>query len=297
MTSSTPPRPWWQPGPFDYSAIEMLIMRLLFAMMIFHLIKWETAPYTTQKFPHGIAHFVDLTWLAAHPLGTFWQALTALGLVIYSIGFVPVAALLPALVIAILTGTLVTSQSQNVNHTWQLGTLILLAQFIVYAWPKPRSELLRPTLTVHRLAIYASTVVFAASYVVCGLVKLVNSNFQWIQKAPLLAVQLLKSNWANYYSSLQPVPPWLDRTTQAIVDHPHLARLFFGGGLVIELTAFIILIDRRFAFWGGLAIIAMHLSISKIMNLDFEYHIAAAVIFLVNVPGVLLRPRSILGRA
>lgn len=286
MNEPTLQRLWWQPVVFEYSKAELLVMRVLFSLMIFQLIKWETSPYTTQKFPHGIAHFADLTWLAPHPFGLAWKLVTAFGLGVYAVGKAPGIALLPALVIAILTGTLVTSQSQNVNHTWQLGTLILLAQFLIYAWPKPRTEWLRPSLPTHRLAIYASTIVFAASYVVCGIVKLKNSDFQWIQKAPLLAVQLLKSNWSTYYSTLQPMPEWLAKATQAIVDHPHLARLFFGSGLVIELCAFVVLINRKFAFWGGLIIIVMHLSISKLMDLNFEYHIAAALIFLVNLPGL-----------
>jgi hypothetical protein len=132
-------------------------------------------------------------------------------------------------------------------------------------------------------------VVIAASYVVCGWVKLVNSDFRWIQKVPLLSLQLLKSNWANYYDTLQPPPQWLAQATQFVVDHPNLARLVFGGGLLIELLGFVVLINRRWAFWGGLVIIAFHLSISKVMQLNFDYHIAAVAIFLVNVPGALTR--------
>lgn len=29
------PRPWWQPGPFQYSKVEMLVMRALFAALLF----------------------------------------------------------------------------------------------------------------------------------------------------------------------------------------------------------------------------------------------------------------------
>ena len=288
MTPSPSPalRPWWQPSAFDYGQVELLVMRLLFAFLAFDVIKWKTGPFTTQKFPHGIAHFVDLTWLAKHPPGALWQGLTIAGLAVYVAGRVSALALLPALFFAITIGTLLTSQSQNVNHTWQLITMILLAQFLVYAWPRGKRAFLRPGQEVHRLAIYASTVVIAASYVVCGVVKLANSHFQWIQKVPNLSLQIMKSNWAGYYDTLEQPPEWLSKAAQAIVDHPHLARVFFGSGLLIELLGFVVLINRKFAFWGGLMIIALHLSISKVMDLHFEYHMAAAVIFLVNVPGI-----------
>lgn len=272
-------RPWWQPGPFEFGRLEMLLMRAFFAVMIFFNIKWETAPYTTQRNPTGLAHFIDFTWLARNPPGVMWKGTVIAGLVFYVLGILPGATLAPAAITALMIGTLVTSKAMQ--HSWHLVTLIALAQFIVYAWPKSRQDWLRPSLSIHRLAIYATTVFFAAAYVVCGIVKLVNSNFQWVQKVPNLSVQLLKSNWASYYDTLQPVAPWLGKATQAIVDYPNIARLFFGAGLLIELLGFVILINRAWAFWGGLCIIALHLSISKVMDLHFEYHMGAALIFLV----------------
>ncbi len=361
-TPSSPslPRPkvWWQPGVFDYSQMEAFVMRAAFAFLLFESIKWETAPYKTQRNPTGLAHFFDFTWLADHPPGPLWQGVCIVSLVFYVLGLLPALSLAPTLASAIMIGTLVTSKAMH--HSWQAVTLIALAQFLIYAWPRGRqlhrlvlglvlaaiaalafreisllpgpttamkpffswlghafnvlihftvigfsvsfltSEIhraksrllaeatsLRPGLGLQRMAIYASTVTFAASYVVCGVVKLVNSDFQWIQKVPYLAVQLLKSNWDGYYDSLVPVPEWLDKVTQSIVDHPNLARLVFGGGLFIELFAFVVLINRKWAFVGGLAIIVLHLSISKVMDLHFEYHMAAALIFLVNLPGVM----------
>ena len=278
------PRPWWQPGPFDYSKIEMLVMRALFATLLFSSIKWETAPYKTQRNPTGLAHFFDFTWLSQHPPGLFWQGLTIVGLIVYVFGRVPALGLAPVCTFAVMIGTLVCSKAMH--HSWQAITLIALAQFIVYAWPKKKSDWLNPSIDVHRLATYWSTVVFAAAYVVCGILKLVNSDFLWIHKVPYLSVQLLKSNWSSYYDTLQPVADWLPKVTQAIVDYPNLARLFFGAGLLVELLGFVVLINRKWAFWGGLSIIALHLSISKVMDLHFEVHMALAFIFLVNVAGI-----------
>lgn len=281
MTPTTDPmpekRPWWQPGPIAFGALEMLAMRGLFAVLVFFNIKWETAPYTTQRNPTGLAHFIDFTWLARNPPGIVWKSVVVAGLVGYIVGIAPGITLAPAAVTALMIGTLITSKAMQ--HSWHLVTLVALAQFLVYAWP--RRGWFRPSVTMHRVATYASTVVFAAAYVVCGVVKLVNSDFKWIQKVPNLSVQLLKSNWATYYDTLVPVAPWLDRATQAIVDYPNIARLFFGAGLLIELAGFVVLINRTWAFWGGLAIIALHLSISKVMDLHFEYHMAVALVFFV----------------
>ena len=357
-TLSSPARSnaWWQPGMFDYSRLEAFVMRAGFAILFYITIKWETAPYKTQRNPTGLANFFDFTWLAEHPPGPFWHWLCIATLVLYVVGYLPALGLAPTLTFAIMIGTLVTSKAMH--HSWQAVTLLALAQFIVYAWPRGASvhrivlwlimlalgglairelrllpsasggtkpffawlgaafhillryavlasivdflsnelhkaktrladaSIVRPCLGLHRIAVYSATVTFAAAYVVCGIVKLVNSSFQWIQKVPYLAVQLLKSNWDGYYDSLEPIHEWIPKLTQAIVDYPNIARLVFGGGLLIELAAFVVLINRKWALVGGLSIIALHLSISKVMDLHFEYHMAAALIFLVNLPGL-----------
>jgi len=284
---------WWQPGVMRHSDLPLFVMRVLFAFLLFEMIKWETGPFTSQNHLNGIAQWFDLTWLSSHPPGVLEKSVVMAFLGIYSLGVLPALGLIPALAFAIMIGTLVTSQSRNVNHSWQMVTMIALAQFLVYAWHAVRKRAWwRPGREVHQVAIYASTVVIAASYVVCGVMKLKNSDLMWIARVPYLSVQLLKTNWANYYNTLEKPPQWLELATQWVVDYPNLARLFFGTGLLIELLAFVILINKRWALLGGLAIVALHLSISQVMRLDFTYHIAAAVIFLI-VPALWReRPRE-----
>lgn len=272
-------------------------MRLGFAALVYFAIKWETGAWTSQKFPNGMAQWVDVTWIGKAPPGWGLKALTVAGLAAYVWGRLPVLGLLAALGLSVVIGTLGNSQGA-INHSTQMVTLMLLGQFLVYgaaglvdgvaAWA-------RPSLAWQRRAVYAATVVIAASYVVCGVVKLLNSDFRWLEEAPYLAVQLLKTNWSHYHDTLEMPPGWLQAATQALVDHPNGARLFFGSGLLIELAGFVVLINRRWAAAGGLAIIALHLSISQVMNLNFLNHILAALIFLVNVPGWWWRRSAGLG--
>jgi hypothetical protein len=239
----------------------------------------------------GLTHLVNLDWLRHLSPVWLWQALTALGLVVYAAGFFPVVSLLPALFFSIGIGTLANSQGAA-NHSTQLVSMILLGQFLAYAWPRkqelggPPSSWAIPALDMHQRAVYVSLVVFAASYVVCGWVKLQNSDWQWIQNVPNLAVELQKSNWSEYYDTLTPVPDSLNAVVDMMNNHPNFARILFGGGLALELFAFLALTGRRWAFFYGIAIILFHLSVSRLMQLDFWYHMAAALIFLVNLPGV-----------
>jgi len=289
MIASTPAvSKWWRPSRPDWSAVELLIMRLGFAALAFWNVKWETRKYTEQPHPNGLAHFFDLTWLGEHPPGMIVQGIVIACMLIYVIGVVPALGLLPIAFFATLIGTLLNSQGA-INHSWQLVTLMGLAQLIVYAWPRKGQGLnflIKPDLERHRQAAWAVLIVIAAGYVVCGVVKLWNSDFMWLHRAPWLAVQLYKTHFSHFYDTLEMPPQWLQQITETLVQYPNLARLLFGAGLFIELAAFVILINRRWAFIGGICIIALHLSISKLMNLNFEAHMLAVFIYLVNLPGL-----------
>jgi hypothetical protein len=191
----------------------------------------------------------------------------------------------PALLFSIGIGTLANSQGAA-NHSTQLVSMILLGQFMTYAAFIWRGGLFKPGEGAQRWVIHVSMVIFAAAYVVSAWMKLDNSDMKWIQRVPSLALELRKSNWSEYYDTLRPVPESLNRVVDMMSEHPGIARLIFGSGLFIELFAFVALFGRRCAFFTGLAIIVLHMSISQLMQLDFGYHMAAAMLFLVNLPGI-----------
>lgn len=283
---------------FNFGSGEMLFMRLCFAVLIFVAIKWEVGslgPVDVKKVT-GLANFefmqpkLNALRDLSESIG-LWKIVTGVGLLFYVANILPVLGLIPALFFSIGIGTLANSQGA-MNHSTQLVSMILLGQFLVYAVgvhrlaPTSLLSWLKPSIPLQQRVIYVSMVIFAAGYVICGLVKLVNSDWEWIQRVPGLAVELQKSNWSEYYDTLTPVPDSLQRVVDLMTNHPNIARVFFAGGLFIELFAFLILIGRRTALFYGLLIIVMHLSISSLMQLDFWYHMAAAMIFLVNLPGI-----------
>lgn len=281
---------------FHFSALEMTLMRLFFAVLVFFAIKWETGNLhpvaKDDEDAVGLTRLFSLDFLIHLKPVLLWQIITILGLIAYVSSMLPVAGLLPALFFTLGIGSLNASQGA-LNHSTQLVAMILLGQFLVYAVPLvmhrkgPSLSWLMPEDTVHRRALYVSLVIFAACYVVCGWVKLDNSDWKWMGNVvPGLALELQKTNWSAYYDTLEPVPAALTSVVSLMNDHPTLARLFFGAGLLIELGAFLIMLGRRWAFFYGIAIIILHLSISRLMQLDFWYHIIAALIFLVNVPGL-----------
>ena len=284
------PMPKTATQAFGLADWEMLLMRLAFAVVVFMAIKWEVASLgkADPKKLTGLAHWVSLDFLRHLEPVWPWQVLTGLGLAAYVAGAVPVLGLLPALFFSLSIGTLANSQGAA-NHSTQLVSMILLGQWLTCGVLACRGGVrgwLRPDSSVQRRVVHVSMVVFVAAYVVSAWMKLDNSDLKWIQRVPSLALELQKSNWSEYYDTLTPVPDSLNTVVRLMTEHPQVARLVFGGGLVIELLAFVALFGRRWAFFAGLAVIVMHLSISQLMQLDFGYHMAAAMIFLVNLPGI-----------
>jgi hypothetical protein len=79
------------------------------------------------------------------------------------------------------------------------------------------------------------------------------------------------------------VSPWAEWLAQ----HPVLARLMFAPGFILEIAAFLMLWNRRWAAMFGVALVVMHFFIGIIMLLHFPEYQVMVLIFCVNVPFVI----------
>ncbi len=81
---------------FNLSDMELLFMRVGFAVLLFFTIKWETGNLAVVK-PEdavGLAKFMDLTFLSHMGHDGLWKSLTVVGLACYAAGRMPVLGLL-----------------------------------------------------------------------------------------------------------------------------------------------------------------------------------------------------------
>lgn len=271
------------------------------------LVWWETdwilkeAYQGTPPNPEGLAHLPGAAWFAQPAVGAAMMWVSLAGLILFALGRAPVLALLPALFGNLMIGSLKNSQGA-INHSGQLLSMVLLTAWLLYlwaAWSDRRGHAGNPGSTAggwwhpglirERLVVHWIKVTIAASYVVCALQKWIDSDLQWIWRTPWLAVQIIKNNRAEYFSKLEQPAGWIAvELPNLILQHPHVARVVFGSGLLLETFAFLALCGRRWAAGYGLALIGLHLSISVVMALNFDLHMWLILIFLVNVPGWLL---------
>ena len=268
-------------------------MRVCFAV-----VTWWSLPVLSamvdlkaQEYPTGLAVVMDLTFFSNPQVYWTCYYIFCAALIIYAAGF-----LLP-LVIPIIAcvhiGMITLYNSQGAtHHAYQLISLILLAQWAVYWTPWVRKVFKRSPLVLsdgrqwRDYAVWYSLQVIAAAYVIAGVIKLMRTKGLWIIESPNLSVQLMKTNAQNYYDKLQTDAVFEQRAAlaQYMIDNPNLTRLFLGGGLFIELFAFLLLLNRRWALVMGFFILSLHWGIEMTMGLNFKYQMAVVAIFLVNVP-------------
>ncbi len=266
-----------------YASWEMFLMRLFLLGPCWSLIQRNMG--NVQPEPNGIAHFIDLTFLANPTVQTGVTIAFLVAGLLYVLDRFAIGGLAVLTAIMVAKGTLVNSQGA-INHSQQLVTLVLLTQLLVQIVAVGKKW---PLLQKNIQAVHWTKVIIAASYVSAAFEKLFASSEFWVARVPYLALQIIKSNLQAFYTNLEPMatgvvasfPYW-------VVENPNLARVFFSGGLVLELVAFLALINRRWALGIGLAMLFLHESISYLMKIDFKNHTGLILIFFVNVPWLLV---------
>lgn len=239
----------------------------------------------------------DFTFFADPKLYGTFSGIGIAALALYVIGFLPVLTLPYLAWFSIATKTLANSQG-GISHSYQMVSLVLLAQAVVTVWCFLQALPFRGTgdtrccclpgwlvthLRVERWALYYSQVVIVACYVTAGITKLLNSGGMWLWNTPYLAKDLIKTDRQNFYSQLKEGGGEVAYVA-ALLEHPMLARLLFSPGLLLELGALCALLGRAWGCWVGLSLIAMHIGIDVVMGLNFKVFEMTVLIFLVNVP-------------
>jgi len=294
-------REWWRRGwkvP-DYHWVELLIMRIGLAAVAWISLVGDSTflLHEGQPHPQGIAHWIPLSWLSdAATYGVVkWIFIGAL--VVYVSGQLSRIALPVATLIHVLVHTLHNSQGATHHHA-QIVSLVLLAQCLTHWWPSLWSLFQRlkgsdrvsgwvwsQGRRVEQWAVWFSLQAIAATYLLAALSKLIKSKGIWAFQSHNIVVEMVKTHWQNFYSRLEhSTDPEALARMNFLLDNPNAARLILGGGLALELFAFLMLYNRATALVGGLLLISMHLGIGFLMKLHFPHNEQLLLLFAVNLP-------------
>ena len=278
---------------------ERLFMRASFACIVFvstpAVLNFRSIPS-----PNGFARIIDLSFLTDPQ----WLALCRIALLIALGFYVARLCLLLAMPIILLLHVSVNAVANSqgaIRHAAQIVSLILLAQTAAcyYEWWRGRKTP-RPAGVLEERQIFWSQQAIVATYFVAGLTKLIATGGAWIFRARYIGVQIFKTAYQDYYNDLDPVG--LDdqvAIAQFAAAHGTLAALICALGLVLELSAPLILFGRWWSLILGLCLLAFHLSIASLMQLTFLFHRLLLVVYIISPifwivwgAGAVMRGRS-----
>ena len=173
-------------------------------------------------------------------------------------------------------------------------TLILLFQTIVVwyfaarrtnAWIRKKSFQFPDGLTLWSYVLYYSQAAIAGAYVIAGLTKVDRTSGMWFWNSPYMALEVIKTEKQEYYSHLDATVLGTQRIyAEWMLNNPNLARLFLGGGVILEILCIFMLFSRNAALALGLGMILFHRCVAIVMDLHFRFNEYACWIFCVNVP-------------
>lgn len=281
-----------------HKSLELLIQRIAFSVVIM-AIGNKQLNFSGQPYPIGLAKYLDLTFLFDSSLFLLLKVMLFAALLLYISNKFILLGLGYIFFYMVLLGTFENSQG-GVSHYEHIVPLILLGQLLAYANYKIlRLKKYNLNYTSGDLAVHFSKQAIVSIYVLSAIVKINKSGICqkfiipfpcWIRDSPLIALKILR-NHGRYYSDTL-AKSSIDRgyvIANYLIDHPWVARLLFGGGLILELFAFLALINRRWSAVIGFMLIILHLSIYEIMRLNFAVNIFSLFIFLGGFPLIISR--------
>ena len=273
-------------------------MRLFFAIAI-----WTLYPpmirLTDQPKPVGLAKLgIDFTFLCDPAIYATARWTLLAGLIAFVIGRGLWIVLPLVFLIVVSIGTLESSQGAS-NHTDVIVSLVLLSLMVYHVYARIAKREL-PRRLVNAQSIFVAQMTVAAAYVVSAVSK-INGKGNWLldamQNYPL---QMVKTERQNYYNALNPEPamdrkgfvgmladwaqPIAGPMEQLLMNSVFSRGIMLGSGFLLELLAIFALVGRKCSAVFGVGLLMFHFAIYLVMGLNFHYHMAVVLIFLVNLP-------------
>ena len=274
---------WWTHQPIRHARWEVLLLRLGLAWVVWQTFN-EDWRFPTQPHPNGIAHLMDLTFLASDDFSGKAVLVARGGLIAYVLGLPAVLSLLPPLALGIGMFTLKNSQGA-IGHSFQVVHVCLLAVWLAGLW-RLRCRFARRSLpqdfTPGQLELDWARQALMAGYVVSALTKLIESGGLWFRDSQYFALHLVKNLDMKFYGTLEENTARLEWLPEFMMAHPLLSQVFFGLALPLELFAYLGCRNRRLALLFGFGLIAFHASVKQLTALDFVYNTQLLWLLMVN---------------
>lgn len=145
-------------------------------------------------------------------------------------------------------------------------------------------ERCRPSPALNAQLLMSGQFMIAGAYLVSVCSKMTISKGQWLLNSHYVALDFVKTMRQSYYSALDPQFAHDPAGVLFLMSHENLARLFFGGGVLLETILILAVGTRWLALLFGVMLLIMHSTIQELMTLAFPTNQYMDTLFYINIP-------------
>lgn len=260
----------------DYQFNEWVCMKIPFVAVWYFLVAKVLISTRELANPSGICTVIDCSFLV-NPVYKYVILIITL---IPAAWYIAERKMLLATSLLMVFSILIFSveESNGLLSRSSLFSFIFLAQFFAYLQAKLKNE-----NNAYLLAIPFSIQAVAAAYTLSGISKLLHSGIQWMFSGKYMQLQVLKSYYSKYANDLDPA--FLNQANQAVSfvqAYPQILTTLLGVVLLLELFAWIAVINKKTAFLYGLLLLCMHAGMLGLLHI-FLFSLAfPMIVFMLN---------------
>jgi len=256
--------------------IKLFLLLHWFSVIAYMLYQLNGAPL-----PNGICELFDCGLFTYMPVKFFLLILSVIALSFYCVEKLMIPSLFIISIISFLI--ISTHESNGILMRASLFTMVWVGQLLAYIFYKKDEA----KLTKYRHQFVVQLI--AATYTLAAVSKLHQSGFQWTHDgANFLAINALKGFLYNYYDS-HDINALKEGYQMAnlLLSNKTLVFYMLWSALLLELFAFIAVLDIRITLIYGILLFAMHIGIEYVMHILIAGTFYSMIAFFINPFGIL----------
>jgi hypothetical protein len=261
----------------DNRNIQWICLKVSMVMVTMLFLFYTLWTREGQPFPSGICTQIDCSYFATYPAKVIVGVLIVLAATLY----ITETSMTLALSILTFFAILILSLEESHANPAENGmiSLIFFVQLIAYLL-----YLIFPSSHLGRNRVQFAVQIIAAAYTLSGISKLNASGAAWFtEDIPKFSLEILRVYYGKYATTglLQDkLQAWT--LADYVMSHRWSMIVILGGTVILELCAFIILLNRKAAFIYGILLLAMHAGIYFFMNITFPTIMLPMLVFTIN---------------
>ncbi len=123
----------------------------------------------------------------------------------------------------------------------------------------------------------------AAAYMLSAMSKLLTSGLNWITDSKYFVLQILKSHYYKYITTIDPQHLEAGNTyIRFIENYPNSIAILLTTSLILELFAWVSCLNKKYALVYGCLLFLMHVGIKYIMDISLVGISRPMIIFMIN---------------